>query len=210
MLYAQRTLIPAYSFKNNLRSKCSEQWWNQNFHRDLLWVCHHNPIVSAFQESLLQLHMYSVSVRWDFFTAELQLCMVDGEVLCSDAVTILLDVNNTKRRQQLSFFLSTSAWKITKPHTSTNSTKQKLFKRKAKCENSKQKKMKHVKLKFWRSKEKCKHLKEKKWHWSYLKLLAICFCTQISLLPSPGRGGLLEICIVRTRAVIDFPHICVL
>lgn len=76
-------------------------------------------------------------VQGDFFTVALQLCMVDGEVLCSDAVAILLDVNNAKKRQQLSFFLSTSAWKITKPHTNTNSTKQKLFKRKVKCENSK-------------------------------------------------------------------------
>lgn len=73
---------------------------------------------------------------------------MDGEALCSEAVTILLDVSKTKKRQQMSFFLSTSAWKITKPHTNTNSTKQKLFKRKVKCENSKQKKMKHVKLKF--------------------------------------------------------------
>lgn len=175
----------------------------------LLWVCHHNPTVSAFQKNLLQLHLHSVVVTsWGGIFS---LCMEDSEVLCSDAVAILLDVNNTKKRQQLSFFLSTSARKITKPHTNnTNSTKQKLFKRKVKCENSKQKKMKHVKLEFWRSKEKHKHLKEKKWQWSYLKLLAICFCTQISLLPSPGRGGLLEICIVRIRAVIDFPHICVL
>lgn len=87
-------------------------------------------------------------VRWDFFTVGLQFCIVDGEALCSELVTILLDVNNTKKRQQLSFFLSTSAWKITKPHTNTNSSKQKLFKRKVKCENSKQKKIKHVKFKF--------------------------------------------------------------
>lgn len=47
-----------------------------------------------------------------------------------------------------------------KTHTITNSTKQKLFKGRVKCENSKWKKMKHIKLKIWRSKEKHKHLKE--------------------------------------------------
>lgn len=50
-----------------------------NFHRGLLWVCHDSTLVSPFQGSLLQLHMHNFSnfVSWDFFTAELQLCMVD-------------------------------------------------------------------------------------------------------------------------------------
>lgn len=47
-----------------------------------------------------------------------------------------------------------------KTYTNTNSTKQKLFKRKVKFENSKWKKMKYIKLKIWRSKQKHKHLKE--------------------------------------------------
>lgn len=90
-----------------------------NFHRHLLWTCHHTPIVSTFQQILLQLHVHSKGlsnfVGWKFFTVSLQLHMVNGEVLCSDAVGILLDANNTKETQQLSLFLNFSVWKITKP-----------------------------------------------------------------------------------------------
>lgn len=94
-----------------------------------------------------------------------------------------------------------------KTHTNTNSTKQKLFKGKPKFENSKWKKMKHIKL--WRSKEKHKHLKEWKRQWSYLKLLAICSCAQISLLPSSGHRGLLEICTVQHSCCNWFPtYLC--
>lgn len=42
-----------------------------NLYKRLLWMCHHTPIVSTFQESLLQLHMHcknlSDFVGWDFF-----------------------------------------------------------------------------------------------------------------------------------------------
>lgn len=51
----------------------------------------------------------------DFFIVSLQLYMVNGKVLCSNAVGILLDVNNTKKRQQLSLFLNFSVWKIKNP-----------------------------------------------------------------------------------------------
>lgn len=74
-----------------------------SFHRFSLWVCYHNPTVPALQQSLPQLHMHPKSliksVRCDVFIVASQLCMVNGEVLRSDAAGILLDVNCTKRRQ---------------------------------------------------------------------------------------------------------------
>lgn len=42
-------------------------------------------------------------VRWDFFIVSLQLCMVNGEILCSDSVGILLDVNHAEESNGLSF-----------------------------------------------------------------------------------------------------------
>lgn len=83
-----------------------------------------------------------------------------GEILCSDVVGILLDVNHAEESNGLSV-LDFTIWDVTNPVLNTNSTQQKLYEGKLNLKTVSERRW-NIKLKIRRSKEKHKHLKEQK------------------------------------------------